>query len=60
MDAIQDAGLIDDGWVDEFPEDSAPYTSTIVFLVRRTDQRKIIKRAVKDDLVKKTKRCSQG
>ncbi len=32
VDAIQDAGLIDDGWVDEFPEDSAPYTSTIVFL----------------------------
>ena len=35
VDAIQDAGLIDDGWVDEFPEDSAPYTSTIVFLVRK-------------------------
>ena len=32
VDAIQDAGLIDDGWVDEFPEDSSPYTSTIVFL----------------------------
>ena len=32
VDAIQNAGLIDDGWIDEFPDDSSPYTSTIVFL----------------------------
>ena len=41
VDAIQDAGLIDDGWVDEFPEDSAPYTSTIVFLVRKGNPKNI-------------------
>ena len=51
MDAIQNAGLIDDGWVDEFPKDSSPYTSTIVFLVRKGE----IPRSIKDwdDLVKK-------
>ena len=32
--AVRDAGLIEDGWVKEFPLNSAPYTSTIVFLVR--------------------------
>ena len=31
---IEHAGLIDPGWLDELPENSAPYTSTIVFLVR--------------------------
>ena len=41
VDAIQDAGLIDDGWVDEFPEDSSPYTSTIVFLVRKGNPKNI-------------------
>ena len=41
VDAIQDAGLIDDGWVDEFPEDSSPYTSTIVFLVRKGNPKQI-------------------
>ena len=50
VDAIQDAGLIDDGWVDEFPEDSAPYTSTIVFLVRKGNPKNI---KDWDDLVKK-------
>ena len=49
VDAIQDAGLIDDGWVDEFPEDSAPYTSTIVFLVRKGNPKNI---KGWDDLVK--------
>ena len=34
VQAIADAGLIEDGWIDEFPGQSAPYTSTIVFLVR--------------------------
>ena len=33
--AIEDAGLIEPGWVEEFPLDSSPYTSTIVFLVRK-------------------------
>ena len=33
VQAIADEGLIRDGWIDEFPNDSAPYTSTIVFLV---------------------------
>ena len=50
VDAIQDAGLIDDGWVDEFPEDSSPYTSTIVFLVRKGNPKNI---KDWDDLVNK-------
>lgn len=36
--------------VDEFPEDSAPYTSTIVFLVRKGNPKNI---KDWDDLVKK-------
>lgn len=32
--AIEGAGLIDAGWQAEFPAESSPYTSTIVFLVR--------------------------
>ena len=32
--AIEKAGLIEAGWQSEFPEESTPYTSTIVFLVR--------------------------
>jgi sulfate/thiosulfate transport system substrate-binding protein len=35
VEAIAKAGLIDPGWATEFPENSAPYTSTIVFLVRK-------------------------
>ena len=31
---IEEAGLIDKGWIREFDENSSPYTSTIVFLVR--------------------------
>ncbi|MDR0885311.1 MAG: sulfate ABC transporter substrate-binding protein [Clostridiales Family XIII bacterium] len=42
-------GLIKDGWIKEFPKDSAPYTSTIVFLVRK-DNPKGIKDW--DDIVK--------
>ncbi len=34
--AVEDAGLIEPGWVSEFPLDSSPYTSTIVFLVRNS------------------------
>lgn len=39
--AIQNAGLIDEGWVDEFDKDSSPYTSTIVFLVRKGNPKNI-------------------
>lgn len=39
--AVQDAGLIEDGWVKEFPLDSSPYTSTIVFLVRKGNPKNI-------------------
>ena len=35
VDEVQKAGLIDEGWINEFPENSTPYTSTIVFLVRK-------------------------
>jgi sulfate/thiosulfate-binding protein len=34
-DAVRKAGLIADGWVDELPHRSLPYTSTIVFVVRK-------------------------
>lgn len=47
--AVQDAGLIEDGWVDEFDKDSSPYTSTIVFLVRKGNPKNI---KDWDDLVK--------
>ena len=46
---IEEAGLIQSGWEDEFEEQSSPYTSTIVFLVRK-DNPKNIKDW--DDLVK--------
>ena len=39
--AVQDAGLIEPGWVDEYPLDSSPYTSTIVFLVRKGNPKEI-------------------
>ncbi|WP_138495139.1 sulfate ABC transporter substrate-binding protein [Paenibacillus pinistramenti] len=35
IDAIQKAGLIDEGWQSELPLNSAPYTSTIVLVVRK-------------------------
>ena len=41
IDSMEKAGLIEDGWVDEFPDDSAPYTSTIVFLVRKDNPKHI-------------------
>lgn len=49
VNAVQDAGLIDEGWISEFGEDSAPYTSTIVFLVREGNPKNINDW---DDLVK--------
>lgn len=41
VDAIQNAKLIEDGWVDEFPDDSSSYTFTIVFLVRKGNPKNI-------------------
>lgn len=35
IDAIAARGLIDPGWQARLPQNSAPYTSTIVFLVRK-------------------------
>jgi sulfate transport system substrate-binding protein len=35
IDAIANAGLIDKGWQARLPNNSTPYTSTIVFLVRK-------------------------
>jgi sulfate/thiosulfate transport system substrate-binding protein len=48
-DAIAKKGLIKDGWVDELPNRSLPYTSTIIFVVRKGNPK-----GVKDwpDLVK--------
>lgn len=39
--AIEQAGLIEPGWQDEFPAESSPYTSTIVFLVRSGNPKNI-------------------
>lgn len=39
--AIEEAGLIESGWLDEFDQDSSPYTSTIVFLVRKGNEKNI-------------------
>ena len=39
--AIEDTGLIEKGWIDEFDKDSYPYTSTIVFLVRKGNEKGI-------------------
>ena len=41
VDAVKDAGLIDEGYTSEFPLDSSPYTSTIVFLVRKGNPKNI-------------------
>ncbi len=38
---IQNAGLIDAGWENEFPDNSSPYTSTMVFLVRAGNPKNI-------------------
>ncbi|HOJ22821.1 MAG TPA: sulfate ABC transporter substrate-binding protein, partial [Armatimonadota bacterium] len=41
VDALQKAGLIRQGWQNRLPHRSAPYTSTIVFLVRRGNPKRI-------------------
>lgn len=42
VDAVRDAGLIEDGYTSEFPLDSSPYTSCIVFLVRKGNPKGIL------------------
>ena len=49
IDAIEAAGLIDAGWQDEYELNSSPYTSTIVFLVRKGNPKDI---QDWDDLIK--------
>lgn len=46
---IENAGLIELGWLEEFEGNSAPYTSTIVFLVRKGNEKGI---KDWDDLIK--------
>lgn len=41
VDSISEAGLIDKEWQSEFKDNSAPYTSTIVFLVRKGNPKNI-------------------
>lgn len=41
VDEISQAGLIDKDWIHKFPDNSAPYTSTIVFLVRKGNPKNI-------------------
>ena len=41
IDTIVDAGLIEAGYTSEFDLDSSPYTSTIVFLVRKGNPKNI-------------------
>jgi sulfate/thiosulfate transport system substrate-binding protein len=49
IDAVQQSGLINPGWQKRLPQNSSPYTSTIVFLVRKGNPK-----GIKDwaDLVK--------
>lgn len=49
VDAIADAGRLAKNWIDRLPDNSAPYTSTIVFLVRKGNPKGI---RDWDDLVK--------
>jgi sulfate transport system substrate-binding protein len=41
VDALSQRGLIQRGWQAELPDNSAPYTSTIVFLVRKGNPKAI-------------------
>jgi sulfate transport system substrate-binding protein len=49
IDAIAETGRLSKDWQSEFPNNSAPYTSTIVFLVRKGNPKQI---KDWDDLVK--------
>src|SRR3954465_5664635 len=39
--AVEKAGLIQPGWQKRLPENASPYTSTVVFLVRKGNPRQI-------------------
>lgn len=39
--SFEEAGLIEAGWIDEYEKNSSPYTSTIVFLVRKGNEKNI-------------------
>ena len=39
--ALEKAGLVNPGWQDRFPQNSSPYTSTIVFLVRKGNPKQV-------------------
>ncbi|HEY0210931.1 sulfate ABC transporter substrate-binding protein [Acerihabitans sp.] len=41
VDAIAERGSIDKNWITRLPDNSAPYTSTIVFLVRKGNPKQI-------------------
>lgn len=41
VDAIAQSGRIDKDWAKKLPDNSAPYTSTIVFLVRKDNPKNI-------------------
>ncbi len=41
VDALRKHGMIADGWADRLPHHSQPYTSTIVFVVRRHNPKRI-------------------
>ena len=41
IESIENSGLIKAGWIDNFDNDSSPYTSTIVFLVKKGNPKKI-------------------
>jgi sulfate transport system substrate-binding protein len=41
IDAVANSGLLDAEWQQRLPDNSAPYTSTIVFLVRKGNPRNI-------------------
>ena len=41
VDAIAERGRIDKNWLKRLPDNSAPYTSTIVFLVRKGNPKQI-------------------
>ncbi|MDN0088422.1 sulfate ABC transporter substrate-binding protein [Yersinia nurmii] len=41
VDAIAERGRIDKSWIKRLPDNSAPYTSTIVFLVRKGNPKQI-------------------
>lgn len=41
VEAVAEAGLIEPNWEQEFPLDSSPYTSTIVFLVEKGNPQNI-------------------